>query len=56
MTGDSFEERERVRRAAAALSPVERDVLALSAGLRLSIGDVAARLGPPLPSRRTIPG
>lgn len=44
MSGDSCDERERVRRAAAALSPLERDVLALSAGLGLSIDEVAARL------------
>ena len=36
---------ERVRRAAAALSPAERDVLVLSAGRRLSNVDIAAVLG-----------
>jgi len=36
---------ERVARAAALLSPLERDVLTLSAGLGLRNGDIAARLG-----------
>ena len=36
---------ERVRRAAASLTPIERDVLALAAGLGLSNAEVAARLG-----------
>lgn len=35
----------RVERAAAALSPLERDVLALSAGLGLSNSEIATRLG-----------
>ncbi|HEX5420177.1 MAG TPA: sigma-70 region 4 domain-containing protein [Gammaproteobacteria bacterium] len=45
MSADPADERERVRRAAAALSPLERDVLTLSAGLGLSNGDIAVRLG-----------
>jgi RNA polymerase sigma factor (sigma-70 family) len=38
-------ERERVERAAAALSPLEREVLVLSAGHGLRNADIAARLG-----------
>jgi RNA polymerase sigma factor (sigma-70 family) len=38
-------EQERVERAAAALSPLERDVLVLSAGQGLRNCDIAARLG-----------
>ena len=38
-------EAERVERAAAALSPLERDVLALSAGRGLRNPEIAARLG-----------
>ena len=41
----------RAERAAASLSPLERDVLVLSAGLGLRIDDIAARLG--LGERRT---
>jgi RNA polymerase sigma factor (sigma-70 family) len=36
---------ERVRRAAAALSPIEREVLVLSAGHGLRCCEIAARLG-----------
>lgn len=36
---------ERVERAASALSPLERQVLALSAGRRLQNAEIAARLG-----------
>ena len=36
---------ERLERAAAKLSPIERDVLVLSAGLRLRNGEIATRLG-----------
>ena len=36
---------ERVERAAAALSPLEREILTLSAGHGLRIADIAARLG-----------
>ena len=42
---------ERVRRAAAALSALERDVLVLSAGHGLRNADIAARLG--ISERRT---
>jgi RNA polymerase sigma factor (sigma-70 family) len=45
MSGDRGSELDRVRQAAAALSPLERDVLVLSAGIRLSNGEIAARLG-----------
>lgn len=38
-------EAERVQRAAAALSPLERDVLALSAGRGLRTPEIAAHLG-----------
>ena len=38
-------ETEIVERAAAALSPLERQVLVLSAGYRLRNADIAARLG-----------
>jgi len=38
-------EAERVEHAAALLSPLERDVLTLSAGLGLRNADIAARLG-----------
>ena len=38
-------EAERTERAARALSPIERQVLALSAGRRLRNADIAARLG-----------
>ena len=38
-------EAERVERAAAALSPLEREVLVLSAGQRLRNADIAGRLG-----------
>lgn len=41
----NIEEIDRIKRAAAALSPLERHVLALSAGLRLSNAEIAARLG-----------
>ena len=41
----SSAELRRVERAAAALSPLEREILVLSAGLRLRNGDIAARLG-----------
>ena len=36
---------ERVERAAAALSPLERQVLVLSAGHRLGVNEIARRLG-----------
>jgi DNA-binding CsgD family transcriptional regulator len=39
------EETERVERAAGSLSPLERDVLVLSAGQRLRNAEIAARLG-----------
>lgn len=45
------EELRSAERAAASLSPLERDVLVLSAGLGLRIDDIAARLG--LRRRRT---
>ncbi|MES2326270.1 MAG: sigma factor-like helix-turn-helix DNA-binding protein [Pseudomonadota bacterium] len=51
MTGPPFSdpretaEVRRVERAAAALSPLERDVLVLSAGRRIGNADIAARLG-----------
>jgi DNA-directed RNA polymerase specialized sigma24 family protein len=45
MASGASGEVERVRRAAASLSPLERDVLALAAGLGLSNAEVAARLG-----------
>jgi RNA polymerase sigma factor (sigma-70 family) len=38
-------EAERVERAAAALSPLEREVLVLSAGHRLRNGEIGAKLG-----------
>jgi RNA polymerase sigma factor (sigma-70 family) len=38
-------ERQRVERAAAALSPLEREVLVLSAGHGLRNGEIGARLG-----------
>jgi DNA-binding CsgD family transcriptional regulator len=44
VAGETGEVR-RVERAAAALSPIEREVLALSAGLHLGIAEIAARLG-----------
>ena len=37
----------RVERAAAVLTPLERDVLVLSAGRHLRTGEIAARLGIP---------
>lgn len=45
MGADPADERERIRCAAAALSPLERDVLTLSARLKLPNGDIAVRLG-----------
>ena len=45
MTGPALKEAERVERAAAALSPLEREILVLSAGLRLNAAEIARRLG-----------
>lgn len=41
----ALSEAKRVERAVAALSPIERHVLALSAGQRLRNAEIAARLG-----------
>lgn len=45
MAPEISRETERVRRAAASLTPLERDILALAAGLGLSNPEVASRLG-----------
>ena len=45
MTGPALPEIERVERAAAVLSPLEREVLVLSAGLGLSAARIGERLG-----------
>jgi DNA-directed RNA polymerase specialized sigma24 family protein len=42
---DRLSERDRVERAAAGLSALEREVLVLSAGLHLRNAEIAARLG-----------
>jgi RNA polymerase sigma factor (sigma-70 family) len=44
-TWQALSEAERVERAAAALSPLEREVLVLSAGHGLRNADIAARFG-----------
>jgi len=45
MSEEQRAELRRVERAAASLSPLERDVLVLSAGHRMRTGEIAAKLG-----------